>query len=176
MELEVLNTRAFDQPVEFGTRAQQPTFALDVGPGPETHSRTPEAPPPPAAPGMTHRDDMHHQAGPAGHHDQGPFPDPQQLGGKTVLHLAAEHGHAGVVRLLLERYGRGNADVHDGMGDTALHHATRHGHLPVVEALVASNVSLDIPNSAGRTPLQVSVMNGDAAMVQFLLDHGAHVL
>lgn len=167
--MEVLNTRGFDQPVEFGTRAQ-PTFSLDVGSGPEMHSGAPEPPFRPDTSGMT-RDDMH-QPG-AGHDHQSSFLDSQQLG-KTVLHLAAEHGHVKVVRLLLERYDS-NVDMRDSMGDTALHHATRHGHLPVVETLVASKVSLDIPNSAGRTPLQVSVMNGDAAMVQFLLDHGANV-
>lgn len=168
MQLEVPNNRAFDQPVEFGTRAQ-PTFALDVDSGPEMQSGTSEHTFQPATYGMT-RDDMH-QAG--SEHEQSSFLDSQRLG-KTVLHLAAEHGHVKVVRLLLERYDS-NADMRDSMGDTALHHATRHGHLPVVETLVASKVSLDIPNSAGRTPLQVSVMNGDAAMVQFLLDHGANV-
>lgn len=161
----MLNTRAFEQPLDFGTRSQS-TFALDVGAGLEMHG---EVPGPPLRPGTG---DSMHQADAA--HDQDSCPANQHLG-KTVLHLAAEYGHLGVVQLLIERLG-GNIDLRDGMGDTALHHATRHSHLPVVEELVAVKASLDIPNSAGRTPLQVSVMNGDAAMVQFLLDHGANIL
>ncbi|KAK4219681.1 hypothetical protein QBC37DRAFT_367794 [Rhypophila decipiens] len=110
----------------------------------------------------------------------GPAPDLflgdglDSLLGKTVLHLAAEYGHAHVVQTLLGR--RMDVNLRDDMGDTALHLAARHGHHSVIQVLVASNATLDIRNSSGRTALQLSVIKGDIETVQLLLDQGATVI
>ncbi|KAM7187951.1 Ankyrin repeat-containing domain protein [Rhypophila sp. PSN 637] len=122
----------------------------------------------------------HNQANHAKQDISGPAPDLflgdglNSLLGKTVLHLAAEYGHAHVVQTLLAR--RMDVNLRDDMGDTALHLAARHGHHSVIQVLVSSNATLDIRNSSGRTALQLSVIKGDIETVQLLLDQGATVI
>ena len=53
--------------------------------------------------------------------------------GATVLHDAADRGHAVVCKILLEadQFLRVAADLQDDSGDTALHYAARAGHAEV---------------------------------------------
>src|SRR5262249_44701671 len=57
--------------------------------------------------------------------------------GRTPLHLAARHGHADVVKVLLEQDGI-SLTVRSGYGQTPLHLAAFHGHTDVVQILLES--------------------------------------
>jgi ankyrin repeat protein len=53
---------------------------------------------------------------------------------RTALHLAASNGHAGLVRLLVERYGASHT-LKDRYGGSPLNDAIREGHMDIVKYL-----------------------------------------
>ena len=92
--------------------------------------------------------------------------------GKTVLHLAAQHGRKEITRLLLERVP--DLAARDRMGRTALHLASLNGHAEVVETLVP-NSGIDALDGNGDTPLRLASENGHLSAVKVLLESGARV-
>lgn len=58
-----------------------------------------------------------------------------------MLHLAAEKGHEGILRLLLERGGI-DIDSRDSSGYTALHRAVQCGRMGVVQILLEHEADL----------------------------------
>ena len=58
----------------------------------------------------------------------------------TVLHIAADRGHAAVVRLLLDHYF--DIAATEGMGRTALHLAINAGHADVVKVLISCSADV----------------------------------
>lgn len=59
----------------------------------------------------------------------------EETSGQTMLHLAAEKGHEGILRLLLERGGI-DIDSRDSGGYTALHRAVQRGRMGIVQILL----------------------------------------
>lgn len=91
--------------------------------------------------------------------------------GETALHCAACWGHAGVLKLLLERGALESAANSDGM--CALHFAASEGHLACVEALLSAKAPVNAADGTGKTPLIWAAENGRLEAVKRLLESGA---
>ncbi|XP_046331690.2 serine/threonine-protein phosphatase 6 regulatory ankyrin repeat subunit A-like [Haliotis rufescens] len=98
--------------------------------------------------------------------------------GETALHIAAKHGHAETVAILLD----GRADINattrnvDGNGGyTALHKAANGGHTRVIEILCMRGAILDLKDSMGKTPLHFSAEKGDILSVEIFNKCGAPI-
>lgn len=72
--------------------------------------------------------------------------------GWTPLHYAADRGHAGVVRLLLEE--GANVNARDTSKRTPLHLAALSGRTDAVAALLREGASKTAKNAVGMTPLE----------------------
>ncbi|KAM3345493.1 hypothetical protein P3S68_025202 [Capsicum galapagoense] len=85
---------------------------------------------------------------------------------ETALHIAANEGHAEVVRVLLACVEDHNIKekltrMMDASGDTALHKAVRSQHLDVVKLLVKEDSEFEFPpNHAQETPLYLAAESG----------------
>lgn len=87
----------------------------------------------------------------------------------TPLQMAAEGGHAEVVKALV-RAGANITDENKG-GFTAVHLAAQYGHLQVLEVLRSSNTLRVTSKKLGVTPLHVAAYFGQADTVRELLAH-----
>jgi ankyrin repeat protein len=94
-------------------------------------------------------------------------------GGRTLLMLAAQHGHTDAVNTLLEL--RAQIDAADHHGDTALMLAAAQGHIATVNALVAAQANLDARNKRQQTPLMVAASMGQTEAVKTLCAQGADI-
>eukprot|EP00667_Euglena_gracilis_P001964 EG_transcript_1961 len=103
--------------------------------------------------------------------------DQTTVGGATALGVAAQHGHAAVVLLLLQA--KANVYLADNSGHTPLASACAEGHLEVATLLISAQAQVDREDNAGRTPLYVACQNGHLTLVPLLLyaqariDHAA---
>jgi ankyrin repeat protein len=91
--------------------------------------------------------------------------------GNTPLVMAAIHGHAGVVRLLLERGADVNAS--DNSEHTALQYAAREGHEEVACILLSRGADSRRRSSSGFTALMSASFRGYLGIVRQLLQHMA---
>lgn len=91
--------------------------------------------------------------------------------GDPLLMLAAYHGHADAVRVLV-RHGA-DPEARNPAGLSALEGAAFKGDLSVMEALVLAGAALDEPGPDGRTPLAWAASFGREGAVRWLLEHGA---
>ena len=90
--------------------------------------------------------------------------------GCTALSLAAEKGHEGVVKILLERE-EVNPDKSDNDGRTPLSYAAVHGREGVVGVLLErQEVNPNKPNNYGQTPLIRAAGAGNEGVVKILLE------
>ncbi|XP_018587449.2 transient receptor potential cation channel, subfamily N, member 1 isoform X2 [Scleropages formosus] len=96
--------------------------------------------------------------------------------GYTPLHLAAQSGHEGLVRLLLN-YPDVQADAQtDKEGSTPLHLAAQNGHIAVLGLLLSRSSSyLHLNDLKGRTCLHGAAARGHIATARMLLGQGAEV-
>lgn len=93
--------------------------------------------------------------------------------GWTSLHRAAQFGHSGVVKLLLES--GSSIDAVDRNHNTALH-AAASGHLfslTCMALLVRGGATIEIRNEYGESPLFVAVMSSNWPGFLFLAGAGS---
>jgi len=91
----------------------------------------------------------------------------------TALNLAANKGHADVVRKLLAA--GAEVDTRDQINKTPLHNAACWGHADVVKILLAAGADKDAKESErGFTALIYAAGNGYSTVVQMLLATGAN--
>jgi ankyrin repeat protein len=94
--------------------------------------------------------------------------------GETPLVLACEgatDGHAGVVKLLLQRGAK--VDQQLDSGETVLHVAAWNGNAKMVAAMLDAKADFSIKDKSGYTPLHLAAWNGHADAVKALLAAGA---
>ena len=72
--------------------------------------------------------------------------------GRTLLHLAAMHGYAEIVHLLIDE-GKMAPDARDEDGRTPLHLAAGYGQHETVKALISHGVDVNARDKDGQTPL-----------------------
>jgi hypothetical protein len=98
--------------------------------------------------------------------------DQTDLGERTAMHHAAEHGHVDVLGWLLSE--GGNAIVVDSMGRHPLHAAASAGHTLAIRMLIdVGNAALEARDRSGCTPLWLAVSADHVPAVQLLLGLGA---
>jgi ankyrin repeat protein len=97
--------------------------------------------------------------------------------GKTPIIYAAEHGHAGVIRLLLAAGAAVDAaeptSMIAGTGRTALLYAAAQGHTEALRALLAAGANANAVDHAGTTALIHAAARGDLQAVRALMEAGA---
>lgn len=96
------------------------------------------------------------------------------INGSAALWYAADGGHEGVVRLLIEN----DAELERGSGEgigTALYAGASNRHFGVVKTLIKHGAQVDAATKFRKTALRGAAMNGDLETVNLLLDHGATV-
>ncbi|XP_061939351.1 ankyrin repeat domain-containing protein 50 isoform X3 [Apis cerana] len=93
--------------------------------------------------------------------------------GQTPLNLAARHGYADVVRVLLAA--GACADHADCDGWTALRAAAWGGHTQVVTILLERGAAVDHQDKDGMTPLLVAAFEGHRDVCELLLEYEADV-
>lgn len=92
--------------------------------------------------------------------------------GDTLLAVAAYHGHADAVRLVLKQPGV-TVDAPNRMGLTALAAAAFKGHVGAAKELVAAKADVNAANKSGQTALMFAALSGRTEMVEYLLGAGA---
>jgi len=92
--------------------------------------------------------------------------------GKMPIHLAAENGAAGVVKVLLDKGVDPNLPT-KGDGLTALHFAAFNGQAQVVKTLLAAGADVSRRDAHGNTAVGYASHKGHSALVSLLRESGA---
>lgn len=91
--------------------------------------------------------------------------------GFTPLMMAAQEGHDGVVRILLQKGARLDIECEDKA--TALLLSAQFGHVAVTKLLVDAGANLEHSNVYGCTPLHLAALSGHFGVVEVLTGAGA---
>jgi ankyrin repeat protein len=97
--------------------------------------------------------------------------------GRSALHWASGHGHAGIAKLLLDGKYEGKGvviNLQTSGGYTALIRASISGHEAVVRLLLERGADVALQGYGGRTALSIARTRKHAAVEALLKAHGAH--
>jgi len=94
--------------------------------------------------------------------------------GMTLLHVAADEGHAEIAALLCAAGAPLNLPC-EGYHWTPLHYAATCGHALVVEVLIAAGADIEVRDGCRETPLHAAAHAGEAPVVEKLLAAGAKI-
>ncbi|XP_075437754.1 uncharacterized protein LOC142476069 [Ascaphus truei] len=97
-----------------------------------------------------------------------PAVNKQAKNGWSPLLTAAEQGHTGVVKILLQNHAR--VDVFDEHGKAALHLAAENGHDQIADILLWHKAFVNAKTKLGLTPLHLCAQNGFNHLVKLLVD------
>lgn len=89
------------------------------------------------------------------------------------IHLAAEEGHAELVKFLIKHGADVNTPTAGANRITPLHLAAAQGRAAVVEALLAAEAEINAGDNAGKTPLAWAIESNQAATARLLRAAGA---
>ena len=96
----------------------------------------------------------------------------EQVGGRTLLHHDANHGHGRRIRLLLDL--GADPNIEDCVGRTVLHLVSARGAgSESIRALAAAGANLNARDHAGKTPLDLGVAAKIKSAGRVLQDLGA---
>src|SRR4030095_9651734 len=101
----------------------------------------------------------------------GVFVGAVRAAGPPTIVDAARAGNVEAVRTFLKQPKAANVASKDGT--TALHWATDLDNLPMAQALVRAGARVTATNRYGVTPMYSAAVNGNAAMIELLLNAGA---
>jgi len=90
----------------------------------------------------------------------------------TPVHIAAQNGHAKVLKMLLAA--GANKDVACNDGFTPVHFAAQNGHAEVLKMLLAAGANKDVACNDGFTPVHFAAQNSHAEVMKMLLAAGAN--
>uniref|UniRef100_A0A8P4GGN9 Ankyrin repeat and sterile alpha motif domain containing 1A n=1 Tax=Dicentrarchus labrax TaxID=13489 RepID=A0A8P4GGN9_DICLA len=102
-----------------------------------------------------------------------PYINAKNNDNETPLHCAAQYGHSGVVRLLLEELT--DPTMRNNKFETPLDLAALYGRLEVVKLLLSAHPNLLSCNTKKHTPLHLASRNGHLSVVEVLLDAGMDI-
>lgn len=95
------------------------------------------------------------------------------LMGATALHMACYFKFVDVVRLLLKKEAKVNAQC--DTGETALHFACEQNLLDIIRLLLSYEADMDIRTLSGTSPLHFACQNNHINAVEILLKNGANI-
>jgi ankyrin repeat protein len=93
--------------------------------------------------------------------------------GITPMHYAAQEGHTGYVRYLLDK--RADVNIKNASGSTPLHEAARSGNIGIMEILIAGGANVDARDAKGNSVMHIAVpQEVHQEALEMLLAHGAN--
>ncbi|XP_062427676.1 ankyrin repeat and SOCS box protein 3 [Rhea pennata] len=106
--------------------------------------------------------------------EAGADPNAVTTEGSTLLFLAVENGHPGIVKLLLQ-YGAGINGHHSWSGWNSLHQASYQGYTEIIKILLEKGANKECEDDFGITPLFVAAQYGKLESLRVLISYGANI-